>query len=551
MQKKINITINGKKITAHAGTTINALLERQPHPGEFPPLGARVNSRIDGLYYKLKSDATIESIDLSQRSGMEIYRRTTVALLCAALAEVEPKARLQVGQSIGDGYFFAVRGVKKVTQSFINKISNALAEIVGHDLPLKPMWVSIEEAINYYKKQKRCDKVTLLEQTRKKEVPLVEIGKYKSHILGPIAPRTGVIKKFKLYKYNHGIVLDFPNTKGKLADQLPEQPKLFATYLETKRWNQIMRVQNIAELNDHCIKGTVDDLVKESEALHEKKIAEIANMITSRKNAKLILIAGPSGSGKTTFSKRLAIQLKLNGVEPISLSIDNYYKNRNKVPRHKDGRYNFEALESLDIKLFNKHVSDLLKGKKVDTPVFSFLSGSRESLQTKSYQLKKEQVLIVEGIHGLNDKLTGSIPHNRKFKIYVSALTQVCIDNHNRIFTSDTRMIRRLIRDRLFRATNAAQTIAQWQSLRAGENKYIFPFQEEADVMFNSSLPYEHALLAPYAQRYLMEIPRDDSSFIEAERLLRFLNRFIPILDKEVPHNSILREFIGDSAFRY
>ncbi len=550
MSKKIKIVMNGKALTIPAGSNIAELLPRAPHRGPFQPLGALVNNSVYGLYYELKSTTEIETLDLSNREGMDIYRRTASIIFYAAIAGIAPKARVIVGQSISNGYFFEIHD-HIVDNEFISQIEERMINIIEAEMPLEPEWTTVEEAVEIFKKSKQSDVVKMLQQLRRSEIPLITLGEYCGYAHGPYAFRTDAISSFQIYSYAHGIVLDFPDENGKLADGMEPQPKLFDAYLETKRWNELVNIQNVADLNERCMGHGVSDVVKVAEALHEKKIAAIADEIASRKDSRLVLIAGPSGSGKTTFSKRLAIHLKIHGLEPIALSIDNYYVDRKVTPKHDDGSYNFECLEALDVELFNNHVQSLLRGKEVDIPFYSFPRGCRDPAKATPMKLGRGQILITEGIHGLNEQLSSAIPAANKFKVYVSALTQLCLDDHSRIFTTDTRLCRRLVRDRLFRGTTAAETIDRWPSVRAGENENIFPFQEDADVVFNSALVYEHALLKPYAERYLTEVPREHSAFVEASRLARFFSFFIPIFAAEVPHTSILREFIGGSAFRY
>ena len=550
MARTIDVRMNGTELSVTAGTRIAELLPRAPHQGPFQPLGAVINNRLDGLYYRLKSPAEIETIDLSRRPGMDIYRRTASTILYAATADIAPGARVLVGQSISNGYFFEIHG-PAVDRKFISNLEKRMREIVSADLPLEPEWTTVEEAVEIFERQGAPEKVMMLGQLRRTEIPMIVLEKYRGYAHGPMAWRTGIIDTFLLHPYEHGIVLDFPDEHGKPAGEVYPQYKLFATYLESKRWNELVHIQNVAELNERCMEGGGADLVKVAEALHEKKIAAIADEIASRRQTRLVLIAGPSGSGKTIFSKRLGIHLKIHGLEPVALSMDNYYIDREKTPRHPDGSYNFECLEALDVELFDDHMQRLMRGEEVDIPYYSFVLGCRDRAKSRPMKLGTDQILITEGIHGLNEALTPTIPAKRKFKIYVSALTQLCLDDHNRIFTTDTRLCRRLVRDRLFRGTTAANTIAGWASVRAGESKYIFPFQEDADVIFNSALPYEHALLKPYAERFLTEVPRNHPSFMEASRLVRFFSFFIPILENEVPHTSILREFVGGSSFSY
>lgn len=550
MKKKLDINLNGRKITVNVGTTIAELLPKSPHKGAYPSIAALVNNRLVGLYHDLKTTSGIKTIDLTSREGTEVYRRTASLIFFAALREVDKNARVEVGQSIGNGYFMEVNNAS-LSEDFIASVEEKMRYIVKKDVHLRPTWIPIEDAIEFFEKAGRHDRVLLLKQMRRSEAQVVHVDSYMGYVYGPVAYRTGIIDRFKLYKYHHGLVLKFPATDGSFSTKLTDTPKLFEAYLETRKWNELIGVENVAQLNEHCISGRVSDLIKVAEALHEKKIAAIADEIHQNKNIKLILIAGPSASGKTTFTKRLAIQLRVNGIEPVAISIDNYYLDRKNTPRRADGTLDFETIDAIDLKLFNKHVRELLAGCEVASPIYLFPEGKRHPLKTRKIKLGPNQVLITEGLYGLNERLSSEIPRKNKFKIYVSALTQVCIDDHNRILTSDVRLLRRLVRDRLFRGSSAAETLALWPKVRSGENIHIFPYQEEADVMFNSMLVYEPALLKPYAERFLMEVSPESPSFVEMLRLTRFLDLLIPVLPEEVPQTSILREFIGGSAFRY
>lgn len=550
MTKNLHITLNGKKFTTAPGTTIMELLYKSPHKGEFPAIAALVNNRLVGLYHDIRTNCDIKTLDLISREGTEVYRRTCNLIFFAALKEISPKAHVVVGQSIDNGYFMEINN-GKVTEKFIQDIEVRMRHIVKSDIFLRPTWIPIEDAIHEFHKAGRTDRVMLLKQMRRSEAQVVDVEKYRGYVFGPVAPRTGLIDRFRLHKYRHGAILEFPGSGGIFVGSISDQPKLFESYVEARKWNELIGVGNVAQLNEYCIEGKGPELVRVAEALHEKKIAAIADEIHKRKGTRLVLIAGPSSSGKTTFTKRLSTQLRVLGIEPVSISIDNYYLDRCDTPKRSDGTLDFESIESIDLSLFNKHVRELMAGKEVATPVYSFANGKRDLHRKLILKLKPNQVLITEGLHGLNEKLSSEIPKKNKFKIYVSALTQLCIDDHNRILTSDVRMLRRIVRDRLFRGASAAETIGMWPSVRAGENINIFPYQEEADVMFNSTLVYEPALLKNYAERFLMEVPRDHPSFVEALRLFRFLDLLIPILPDEVPNTSILREFIGRSAFRY
>jgi len=550
MAENLKVVLNGKRVSAKSGETIADLLVQSPHKGVFQPIVAVANNRLVGLYHDIRTSCDISTLDLTSREGNEVYRRTAMLIFFAALREIAPKAKVIVGQSVGNGYYLDVDG-GRVSEKLIKEVEAQMNKIVSSDLALRPKWIPIEDAIHYFHKEGRTDRVLLLRQMRKSEAQVVDIGSYRGFVYGPVAHRAGLINRFRGYRYHDGVVLEFPGPQGEFFGEMRDEPKQFEIYRETRKWNELIGVQNVAQLNEQVIKRHAVDLVRVAEALHEKKIAAIADEISKRRDTRLVLIAGPSSSGKTTFTKRLAVQLRVNGIEPVAISIDNYYLDRNDSPRREDGSYDFETIDAIDLKLFNKHVKELMAGKEVATPLYSFADGRR--LQHKKFymRLKPNQVLITEGLHGLNERLSAEIAKKNKFKIYVSALTQLCIDDHNRIFTSDSRLLRRIVRDRLFRGSTAAETLSMWPQVRSGENIYIFPFQEQADVMFNSTLVYEHSLLAPYAERFLMEVPRNHPSFVEALRLLRFLDLLIPILPEEVPQTSILREFIGGSSFRY
>lgn len=547
----IRVRINGKDLTTKSGVVVADLLEQAPHRGEFPPLAAVVENGVYGLYYQLRSDTDVETVDLSDREGMDVYRRSATLILCAAMHEIDPHARLVVGQSLLDNYFFEIHG-REIAPELLRKLEEKMRSFVAADIMLIPQWTTVEESIRLMGESGQHDKETLLSQARRFEVPIVTLGSFRTYAAGPLAMRTGLIERFKLHHYEHGLVLGFPDKNGNLAETIPPQPMLFNTYVETKRWNELIGASNVAQLNELIARDKVAELIQVSEAFHERKVADISDAVVARKkDVRLILIAGPSCSGKTTFTRRIGVQLRMYGIEPVMISIDNYYVDREKTPRHPDGSYDFECLEALDLKLFNDHIQRLINGEKVDTPVYNFSIGKRDPYKKHPMKLGKNQVLITEGIHGLNDALTTSVPSDKKFKIYLSALTQLCIDDHNRIFTTDTRLIRRIIRDKMFRGTGAADTIVGWPSVRSGEAKLIFPYQEGSDFVFNSALPYEHAVLKPYAERFLAEVPREHPSFMEVMRLYRFFAMFTPILSAEVPHTSILREFIGKSVFRY
>lgn len=549
MNGTLEITLNGHAIRCPSNTPIAQMLVSHPHPGPLPALGAVVDHRMGGLNRPIRHHATITTIDASTREGMEIYRRTAGLIFYAAMAQMNPQYKVQIGQSFDEGYYFDAFGFT-ATPALVAEIEQCMRRLVTERIPLDTAWTPIEEAMQIFERVGRTERVRLLRQMQRSDVPLITIRNYTGFAHGPVAPNTGLVADFKLHAHAGGIVLEFPDATGRLVGTIQPRPKLLACYQEHKRWNEIMQVENVAQLNELTTRGTLAEMIKVAEALHEKKIAAIADTIAARSQLRCVLIAGPSSSGKTTFTKRLAIQLRVNGIHPIEINLDNYFVNREQTPLDPEGAYDFESLHALDLKLLNQHLGQLLAGETVATPIYSFPRGRRIA-KTRPVQLQPGQVLLIEGIHGLNDQLTATIPAAVKFKVFVSALTQLCIDDHNRIFTSDSRLIRRIVRDRFFRGRNAAETIAVWPSVRRGERENILPFTEQADVMYDSALCYEQAVLKTYAVRALMEVPSEDPAYVEALRLFRYLDLFVPALVEDVPQNSILREFLGGSWFRY
>jgi len=551
MNHKINIELNGRKITAKAGVSVAELLEEHPHPGNHPALGAIVDRQLSSLARRLRSDSVVETVDLTSKAGADIYRRTAVLLLTLAAEKLYSGNQIVVGQSIAHGYFFTMEG-RKITPAVVKKLQKEMERLRDQNLPVHFSFVAVEEAIRHYEALGLTSKADLLRQNHFTEILMAKLGKRLTLPYGPLADHTGVIHHFSLVLYEDGMVLRFPDRRGRAVKRLSPQPKLFATFRESQHWNELIGVANLSQLNRDLVSGRAGMLIRLNEGLHEKKIVQVADMIANRsKPVRLILIAGPSSSGKTTTSKRLGIQLMVNGIEPVTISLDDYYLPPEQSPKHKDGRPDFEHVEALDLELLHDHLGRIIAGDLVETPLFNFTTHRRYENKTRPIKLEPNQVLVLEGIHALNPILTEGIPGEAKFKLFVSALTQLMIDEHNRIFTSDTRLLRRIVRDRLFRSYGAADTIMMWDSVRRGEQRWIFPFQEDADVLFNSALIYEQAVLTTYARRFLMEVSRDHPAFTEADRLMRFIDLFIPILHEEVPPISVLREFIGGSAFHY
>jgi len=550
---KIEVVFNGEKILINPGTNIANLLKEHPHKGAFPALGAMVNKRLMSINYQIHVNSEITTVDYQTKEGAGIYRRTMALVLGEAVCSLFPGASIEIGQSLGGGYYYDfIHSKKRLTPKMLEKIEAQMKAIISDGQKIIVETMTPEEAAEVYEDKGYKAKVMLLNATRKPEVRLARIKEFSDVLYGPIGPNTGICEKFELHFYKPGFILRFPDPNMKMKGKPHNSDKLFNTYKESSKWNEMLGASNIGQLNQACIDGSISQIIRVSEGFHEKKIANLADEIKKRsRDVKVVLIAGPSASGKTTFMKRLGIQLHVNGIQPVGLSLDNYYVNRDDTPRNKDGSYDFENIDALDIELLNEHMVRLLNGEEVQTPIYNFSSGMRSEHKTIPLKLKENQILTIEGIHGLNPRLSHSIEADRKFSIYVSALTQLKIDEHNRIFTSDTRLLRRMVRDRLYRNYNAKQTIKQWAHVRAGERKWLFPYQEKADSMFDTSLVYEQAVLKPIAMRFLMEVPTKDEEFTEAYRLFCFLDLFIPILEREVPPWSILREFIGGSSFEY
>ncbi len=550
----IRVQFQGKTYEVPRGTLLEDFFQKEGGAKQSEYLAAIVNNRLYGRSYPLRSDCTVEPVTRADRIGWDVYRRSACLMLYEAGRRVDPDLHLVLSQTVGDGYYFYDKSGSSIAAETVHRLFDEMQRLTRKDLPFQVRSMSVIEARRLFSEVGQFDKVHLLSTHWEPKVRVVWCGGFFDLFHTPVAFSTGAISSFQLTAYEPGMVLRFPRRGYKdVQGELHHQPKLFATYQEARQWNQILGVSSIGELNELNLAGDIDGLVLAAEGLHEKKIASIADEIHSRrKHLRIVLIAGPSSSGKTTFSKRLGVQLRVNGIRPVTLSTDDFFVERSRTPRDKNGNLDFESIDALDLELLGDVLNGLLRGEEVSTPVFDFQAGRpKPKEQWRRLKLADDQVLVIEGIHGLNDRLTASVPAEAKFKIYISALTQICIDDHNRIFTSDTRLLRRIVRDRRYRGYSAVDTIARWPSVRRGENRNIFPYQEQADVMFNSALVYEHAVLKPYAERYLLEVPQDHPTFAEAYRLLRFLRLILPVFRDSVPPNSLLREFVGQSVFRY
>lgn len=507
------------------------------------------NQKYYEIVDSINKSGEVEFLGYNTQEGIKMYSRTLQFIFIKATLDLFPKAKICIEHSISKGIFGEIYKENNLNSQDIKKIKNRMEEIIEAKIPINRISVPVKKAIEIFKGYGMEDKVSLLNYVTFDNVTLYELEGRYDYFYGKMAPSTGIIKIFDLLYYEPGFILRYPQRIDlNLLPEFKEQRKMFNIFVETKRWLRILGVSEVGSLNNKIANNELSELVLVSEGLHEKKIANIADQIKERKNTKLVLVAGPSSSGKTTFANRLGVQLRVNGLIPVAISLDDYFVNRENTPRDENGEYDFESIYALDLDLFNEHLSRLIKGDEVEIPSFNFKTGAREWTGNKK-QLPKKGVLIIEGIHGLNPMLTSSIEDKNKFKIYISALTQLSLDNHNRISTTDIRKIRRIVRDSLSRGYGAELTLNMWPSIRRGEEKNIFVYQEEADVMFNSTLVYELCVLKKYALQELNKIPENSAAYLEAYRLKSFLGFFKEIDKDIVLDNSILREFIGGSIF--
>ena len=535
------------------GTTLHDVISQFGVNMKNAILGALVNNVLEELTFEIFHPVSIQFIDITHPDGMRMYLRSLSFVLCKSVYDLSAISHLRIDHSIAKGIYCDITTHnKELSIQDVTGIKLRMQEIIDADLPFINIEEETKEVILKFEAQGLTDKINLLKHKGQNFTSYYSLGGHLGSFYGCMVPSTGYLKVFDLNKYFNGMLLQLPQKSNPhFVENLVVQNKLFEIFQECSQWTKILEVPNISDLNNSCSNGKSEVLIKVSEALHEKKIGQIADNIRLRNgHVKIILISGPSSSGKTTFAKRLAIHLIVNGMKPLNLSLDNYFVDRDNTPLDENGNHDYEAVEALDIATFNQNLLALLNGEQVELPRFSFETGTR-FYNGETMQMSPENVLIIEGIHGLNPQLTSSIPAEAKFKIYVSALTSLNIDNHNRVSTTDNRLIRRIVRDYRYRKYSARETISRWQSVRQGEEKHIFPFQEEADTMFNSALLYELAVLKPFAEPILLEVQANQPEYAEAVRLLDFFSYFKPLKPTEIPPTSILREFLGGSSFIY
>ena len=547
----VDVLLPGGKVTTLAGRrSLLEISEEVSSSYPSPIVAALVDNKLSELASLIENPAVIQFLDLTTREGARIYRRSLTFLMIHAVYKLFPEAVVKVEHSLGKGLYCEIEKKPELNAAEVAAVEKNMLQLVKKNLPIKKRRVTIPEAGQVFSRQGYDDKVYLLKYWLKDYLSLYSIGDLEDTLYGYHLPFTGLLQKFALEYHRPGLILRFPDEQDPFSiPPFIPQPKLFEIFREAEKWGEIVGFDTVGAMNSLIEKGQGPEVMRVAEALHEKKIAQIADMITERREEIcVILIAGPSSSGKTTFAQRLRIQLLVNGMRPYPISIDDYFVDREHTPLDESNNPDFEHIEALDLPLFNEHLLRLISGEEVKIPTFNFATGTRE-YHGRSIRLEENQPLIIEGIHGLNEQLTRSIPRNRKFKVYISALTVLNVDRHTRIHTTDVRLLRRIVRDAQFRGTGALETIRRWPSVRRGEERNIFYLQEETNIMFNSSLVYELAVIRPYADFLLHKIGQPEPEYVDAKRLLAFLSSFMPLEAHDVPTNSILREFIGESCF--
>ena len=551
-KKMFKVVIAGETRMYTEGTTYREIVDESDIHTEAPVILVMVNGKLRELQKRLKSDCTLEFVTTKDHIGFETYKRSVCLVLLRAIYDVagrENVDKVMIHYSVGNGYYFTMEGKAALDQDFLDKVKLQMHKLADECTPIGKRSVNTDEAVALFHKHRMYDKEKLFRFRRVSKVNIYNIGYYDDYFYGYMADHAGYVQYFDLKLYDEGFVLELPEWKNpSVIPPFHPQDKIFHVQKESQEWAEKMDISYVGDLNDRITKEGISNILLVQEALQEAKISDIAQRIVSEGNKKFIMIAGPSSSGKTSFSHRLSIQLTAHGMKPHPIGVDNYFKNREDTPFDEFGEKNYECLEAIDVEQFNKDMLALLNGERVELPVFNFKTGLRE-YKGDFLKLGKDDVLVIEGIHGLNDKLSYALPAESKFKIYISALTQLNIDEHNRIPTTDGRLIRRIVRDARTRGTSAKETIARWPSVRRGEEANIFPYQEEADVMFNSALVYELACLKVYAEPLLFGIDKSEPEYLEAKRLLKFLDYFISVPSEDIPHNSLLREFVGGSCF--
>ncbi len=546
----MKIQYKEKIIEIQEERSIQEILSEEIKNNEYAVVGAIFNNEYENLNYKIHENGKLELIDISSKEGSKIYRRTMVYILAKAFEKLYPNNKMNVNYQLTNSMFCDVENID-VTEEMVHNISEEMRRIIKQDLPIKQIVMNRQEAEEFYKKYDTSKGRLQLDLEDNQKIYMYECDGYYNYCYGTIANRTGIAKIFEIVKYGNGLLMRYPSSdKPQQLPKLVDSKKLAWALDEYEDIHRILNMDRVYKINNAIGDDRIKDVIMLDEALHEKKIANIADEIAKNRSIKMILIAGPSSSGKTTFAQRLGLQLRINKLRPVTISVDNYFVERKDNPKDENGNYDFECIEAIDMKLFNDHLTKLLNGEEIEMPEFDFYEGTKK-YKGKKLKLGKEDVLVIEGIHCLNDRLTSSISKEQKYKIYISALTVLNMDRYNRISTTDTRLIRRIVRDHKFRGYTAKHTIGTWNMVNAGEEKNIFPFQEEANSIFNTSLIYELNVLKGIVLPLLEEITKEEKEYAEARRLIDMLKYFKTIPEEYVPTNSLLKEFIGGGNFKY
>ena len=542
---------NKKTLNVPIGSTLSDVFRELNLNMDYGPLSVKVNNKVEGLHYRVYHNKDVEYLDIKSPSGARAYTRTLFFVLCKAVHDLWPDADVVIDIPVSNGYYCNINIGRPVTRFDADAVRRRMQEIIDAAMPIRRHESTTEEVIRMFTDMGMTSKVKLLKSVGRLYTTYYEIDGYKDYYYGTLLTNTRQLYLFGLEKYYDGMLLRIPSRDdpSRLGD-LVRQDKMFEIFQEHHRWQHILGMSTVGDFNEAVQQGRSTDLINVSEALQEKKISQIADMISTRRGVRMVLISGPSSSGKTTFCKRLSIQLLTCGVKPVPVSLDDYFVNREETPKDEHGEYDYESLYALDIPLLNSQLNALFAGEEVELPRYNFQTGRSEKSGRK-LRLADDEVLVVEGIHALNPELTAQIPEGQKFRVYASALTTILLDTHNYIPTTDNRLLRRIIRDYKYRGVNAQETIHRWPSVRAGENKWIFPYQENADAMFNTALLFELAVIKSQAEPLLELVPENADEYAEAYRLLKFLKYIAPVPNRQLPPTSLLREFLGGSSFKY
>ena len=542
---------NKKSQKVEIGSTLFDIFSAFGLQMEYGPVSCKVNNKVEGLHYRVYNNKDVEFLDMTSPSGSRAYTRTLFFVLCKAVQDLYPAHDVIIDIPVSNGFYVDVRFGRPATDEDVDKIRQRMQEIIDAKMPIRRYMVPTEEAIALFEEKGDVEKVKLLKTSGSIYTTYYKIGEYVDFYYGTLLTNTSELYLFGLEKYYDGMLLRIPSVKDpSVLGELTKQDKMFEIFKEHHRWQDILGIRTVGDFNQAVDAGFTTDIINISEALQEKKIAKIAEDIANRKGVKLVLLAGPSSSGKTTSCKRLSIQLAVNGLKPLQISLDDYFVDREKTPKDANGEYDYESIYALDLQLINDQFNALFRGEEVELPKYDFQTGKSKK-SGKKLKMNDNNVLVVEGIHALNPELTSQIPNEQIFRVYASALTTILLDNHNYIPTTDNRLLRRIIRDYKYRGVSAQETIHRWPSVRAGENKWIFPFQENADAMLNTAMLYELAVIKTQAEPLLQQVPENCEEYAEAYRLLKFLKYFKGIPYNNLPPTSLLREFLGGSSFHY